>query len=63
MADSVKRRVYRDKQTGKKVFVLGQAKSAKNPDVKVVIYAELNDEENIILNKNEFLEKYELDNL
>ena len=61
MGDVLKRQVYVEKGTENKVFVLGSAKSAKNADVKVVIYAELfKEEENIILNKNEFFEKYEL---
>ena len=59
--EGLKRQVYADKQTKEQIFVLGTAKSAKNADFKVVIYCKLYDEEeNIILNKGEFLEKFEL---
>jgi hypothetical protein len=56
----VKRVMYVDKQTEEKVFVLGTAKSAKNKDIKVVIYSNLIDEENFILNLVEFEAKYSI---
>jgi hypothetical protein len=56
----VKRVMYVDKQTNEKVFVLGTAKSAKNKDVKVVIYSNLTEEENLILNLVEFEAKYNI---